>query len=74
MELKNQIISDIETLPEHALRVISVVVKEFIVLTAKQNVTVRPVRRRPFSYGCMKGKVRISDDFNEPMDDFKEYV
>ena len=23
--------------------------------------------------GCMKGKIWMADDFNEPLDDFKEY-
>lgn len=25
-------------------------------------------------YGIMKGKVKMSDDFDEPMEDFKEYM
>jgi len=24
--------------------------------------------------GCMKGKIRIADDFDAPLDDFKEYT
>jgi len=24
--------------------------------------------------GCMKGTFKMSDDFNEPIDDFKEYM
>jgi addiction module RelB/DinJ family antitoxin len=28
----------------------------------------------PFGRGRMKGKMRISDDFDEPLDDFKEYM
>jgi len=28
----------------------------------------------PFKRGCMKGKMWISDDFNEPLEDFKEYM
>ena len=27
----------------------------------------------PFGRGCMKGKMWMSDDFDAPMDDFKEY-
>jgi hypothetical protein len=34
------------------------------------NVSVRP----PFDFGCMKGKIRIPDDFNEPLDAFREYM
>ena len=25
-------------------------------------------------FGCMRGKFNIPDDFNEPLDDFKEYM
>ena len=28
----------------------------------------------PFKRGCMKDKMWISDDFCEPIDDFKEYM
>jgi len=28
----------------------------------------------PFGRGCMKGKMWMSDDFDAPMDDFKEYM
>jgi DNA-damage-inducible protein J len=31
------------------------------------------VRRKPM-YGCAKDKIWISDDFDEPLDDFKEYT
>ena len=26
------------------------------------------------AYGCMKGEIWMSDDFNAPMEDFKEYM
>jgi hypothetical protein len=25
-------------------------------------------------FGCMRGKIWMSDDFDEPLDDFKEYM
>ena len=34
------------------------------------DVAVRP----PFRFGSMKGKVRMADDFDAPLDDFKEYM
>ena len=40
MELKNQIISDIEYLPEQALRAVSVVIKEFIAMSAATPATI----------------------------------
>ncbi|MDR1532610.1 MAG: DUF2281 domain-containing protein [Clostridiales bacterium] len=31
------------------------------------------VRRKPL-YGCAKDKIWIADDFDAPLDDFKEYI
>ena len=28
----------------------------------------------PFKHGCMKDKMWMADDFNAPLDDFKEYM
>ena len=30
--------------------------------------------RRPSLSGAMKGQIWMSDDFDEPLDDFKEYM
>jgi DNA-damage-inducible protein J len=29
---------------------------------------------RRAAFGCLKGKIHVPDDFNEPLDDFKEYM
>jgi len=73
MELRNQLIDDIRILPDDAVKAISIVVKQFIVFSNQSKSTPRPVRR-PFPFGCMEGKMRVPDDFNEPLDDFKEYM
>ncbi|MEW6499845.1 MAG: type II toxin-antitoxin system Phd/YefM family antitoxin [Cyanobacteriota bacterium] len=36
-------------------------------------VPVSPVKRRP-QFGSAKGLVTISDDFDEPLEDFKDYM
>jgi len=28
----------------------------------------------PYGRGCMKGKMWMADDFDEPLEDFKEYM
>ena len=28
----------------------------------------------PYGFGCMKGKMWIADDFDAPMEDFKDYM
>ena len=30
--------------------------------------------RRPFEYNCMSGEIWMADDFDEPLEDFKEYI
>jgi len=29
---------------------------------------------RGIAFGCLKGKIHVPDDFNEPLDDFREYM
>ncbi|MCL2089213.1 MAG: type II toxin-antitoxin system RelB/DinJ family antitoxin [Oscillospiraceae bacterium] len=31
-------------------------------------------KNRKEAFGCLKGKIRVPDNFNEPLDDFKEYM
>ena len=31
-------------------------------------------KNRRAAFGCLKGKIHIPDDFNEPLDDFAEYM
>ena len=31
-------------------------------------------QNRRAAFGCMKGKIRVPDDFNEPLTDFAEYM
>ena len=39
---------------------------------------IKPIKkdsvRPPFKYGSMNGKIWMSDDFDAPLDDFKEYM
>jgi len=30
--------------------------------------------KQPFSRGCMKGKMWMADDFDAPLEDFREYM
>ncbi len=51
--------------------------EEIIIIKDNQPVVklipVSPVKRRP-KFGSAKGLVTISDDFDEPLEDFKEYM
>jgi DNA-damage-inducible protein J len=43
------------------------------VLTTRTNRTT-PVNKLPFGRGCMKGKMYIAEDFDAPLEDFREYM
>jgi DNA-damage-inducible protein J len=30
--------------------------------------------RRPMQYDCLKGRIRMADDFDAPLEDFREYM
>jgi len=68
MELKKQLINDIEILPEHALMAVSVVVREFILLASKVKENPHPI------YGSGKEQMWIADDFDAPLDELREYT
>ena len=70
MELRQQLIKDIESLPENILLDISVLIKDRIILNSEQINNVGEKRRAMF--GCMRGKMWISDDFDEPLEELKE--
>jgi len=31
-------------------------------------------KSRHAAFGCLKGKIKVPDDFNEPLEDFMEYM
>ena len=68
MELRKQLINNIEILPEEAINAVSIIVQQFIILTTKTEKTSHPV------YGSGKGKMWIADDFDAPLEELKEYM
>jgi hypothetical protein len=34
----------------------------------------KEIRNKTPKYGCAKGQIYLSPDFDEPLDDFKEYM
>jgi hypothetical protein len=34
----------------------------------------KPIMSREEVFGCMRGQFKMSDDFDEPLEDFKEYM
>ena len=42
-------------------------------LIAGSGKSIRPVKNHPIA-GCMKGTFSVGTDFNDPLEDFKEYM
>jgi len=34
----------------------------------------KDIGKKPRIFGCMKGKIKMADDFDAPLEDFKEYM
>ena len=70
MELRQQLHRDIDTLPESVL----IMVSNLISINAPTEE--KPTTKRTIEQfcGCMKGQFIMADDFNAPIDDFKEYM
>jgi DNA-damage-inducible protein J len=52
--------------------------EDFPFVLTTQTVPVPPPQKKPvrppFKFGCMKGEIHMSEDFDAPLDDFKEYM
>jgi len=63
-----QLYTEINTLPHHLKREVADFV-EFLKHKAKSK---KKIRKRKFGYA--KGFFKMSEDFDEPLDEFKEYM
>lgn len=68
MATHESLIEKIQSLPEEAIEKVEVFVDT---LRLEHPMEINP---KPSLYGSMKGKFIIPDDFNEPLDDLKEYM
>ena len=41
---------------------------------SSEKTTLHEKKDRRAAFGCLKGKIHVPDDFNEPLDDFWEYT
>ena len=68
MSAKEQLFNDIKLLPDHAMQAISIIVNEIVTINAKSETKPRPI------FGSGKGQMWISDDFDAPLEELKEYM
>ncbi|MDR2546457.1 MAG: DUF2281 domain-containing protein [Lachnospiraceae bacterium] len=75
MELRKQLINDIQILPESALQAISAVVTEFIVLFSEADRRDEIIiGNDDVTFGGWEGKIFMTEDFNTPMEEFEDYM
>ena len=73
--MHEQLIQQIRQIPPNLHPVISEVLEAFIAKAKiQQPVVTHEVNPRLNMFGCMRGKFNMSDDFNEPLEDFSEYM
>ncbi|MCL2087077.1 MAG: DUF2281 domain-containing protein [Oscillospiraceae bacterium] len=72
MELRQQLIKDIELLPESVLQAFTLIAREHIALYKKPSVEINNKCRAV--YGSGKGMMWIAEDFNAPLDELREYM
>lgn len=63
-----QLYSEISSLPSDLKREVS----DFVLSLKQKSKAKRKVKERQFGYA--RGFFKMSDDFDEPLDDFKEYM
>ena len=71
-----ELVLNVNTLPEPLFRMIKT--KKVKVNQVNGIISLIPIidskKDRSAAFGYLKGKIIVPDDFNEPLDDFKEYM
>lgn len=70
--LLEQVLADIERLdPQERLQIVARLLpgwQQQFILSSNHKIS------RKDLFGCLRGQIKISDDFNEPLSDFAEYM
>ena len=69
----NLVLNKIQLLPD-SLKEETLDFIDFLIYKTNKQSTKNTAGKKTSIFGCAKGKLVISDDFNEPLDDFKEYM
>ena len=73
MLLKDNILANLDKLPENLQREILHYSEYLVSRYAKENKSDnKEIKRR--GYGALKGQIWMSDDFDEPLEDLAEYM
>jgi hypothetical protein len=66
-----QLLSKINTLPSEKRKEVEDFI-DFLIQKLEREETKKPLTKRQFGYA--KGFFKMSDDFDEPLEDFKDYM
>ena len=78
-ELKNKAQSVLEPMGIDMSELVNLLLHKVLFLNEipLESLKLAPINKkqnRRAAFGCMKGKVSVPDDFNEPLPDFAEYM
>lgn len=73
MELKDNILVNIEKLPEN-LQVEILHYSEYLLNKSAQKNEEKTIKSKRGGIGILKGKIWMSEDFDEPLEDLAEYM
>lgn len=68
--MDTQLISEIQSLPVY----MQTEVKDFVGFLKTKLINKKPIIIKKREFGKYSGKIKIANDFDEPLDDFKEYM
>ncbi|NOQ35190.1 MAG: DUF2281 domain-containing protein [Methylococcaceae bacterium] len=75
IELQTQLIEEIKQVPSDKLAEIYDLVHYFrLGLLQEKPTTEQIIRHKTPKFGFAKGTFKMADDFDEPLDDFKDYM
>lgn len=70
--METQILKKIEKLPFNLQKEVSEFV-DYLLYKSKKHKEKLPIVKQS-GFGVLKGKIEMSDDFDEPLEDFKNYM
>jgi hypothetical protein len=65
-----QLYKDIESLPEDLKKQLF----DFVIFLKQKAKYSKPEKLKERKAGSLKGKIKMSDDFDEPLEEFKDYI
>ncbi|MCL2052880.1 MAG: DUF2281 domain-containing protein [Oscillospiraceae bacterium] len=71
MSTREYVKTNIDLLPAEIIEIFASIIR---IRDVPEKSKIQPKRTIDEFYGCMRGQFEMADDFDAPLDDFKEYM